>query len=312
MLAQLRSEYPDDVRIVYRHFPLVSIHDKAALATQASEAAGKQGKFWEMHDLLFASQAEWSGLPVDQFESWLVEKAGDLKLNTDEFTKDLTSPELVALAQSAWEHGQEVGLPGTPFLLINGQPYQGNMDLATLKGVTEATLLAKSQYTACPPMVIDPTKDYTATIKTEKGDIVIDLFADKAPLAVNSFVFLAQTGWFDGITFHRVLPDFVAQTGDPSGTGFGSPGYEFANEIDESLKFDKPGVVGMANSGADTNGSQFFITFAPVEQLNGGYTIFGEVIEGLDVAQSLTPRNPQESSDLPPGDKIISVTIQEK
>ena len=109
-------------------------------------------------------------------------------------------------------------------------------------------------------------KQYIATIHTEKGDIVIQLFPDKAPLAVNSFVFLARQGWFDGVTFHRVIPGFAAQAGDPSGTGKGNPGYFFNNEISD-LKFDKPGMVGMANSGPDTNGSQFFITFAPAAHL---------------------------------------------
>ena len=140
---------------------------------------------------------------------------------------------------------------------------------------------------------------------------MIQLFPDKAPLAVNSFVFLARQGWFEGVTFHRVIPGFVAQAGDPSGTGKGNPGYFFNNEITE-LKFDKPGMVSMANSGPDTNGSQFFITFAPAPHLDGGYTIFGQVISGLDVAENLTPRDPSQGTTLTPGDKILSVDIEEK
>jgi cyclophilin family peptidyl-prolyl cis-trans isomerase len=312
VLAQLLKDYPEDVRIVYRHFPLASIHSNSLLATQASEAAGKQGKFWEIHDLLFEKQDEWAGLPVDQFQTWLGERADELGMNVDQFYADLTSPELVALAQKAWDDGQTIGMPGTPFLLFNGQPYQGEIDYATLKSIVEASLLGKRQFKECPPMVIDPARKYTATLKTEKGDIVIELFADKAPLAVNSFVFLASQDWFDGVTFHRVLPDFVAQAGDPSGTGFGGPGYAFVNEINPDLKFDAPGVVGMANAGADSNGSQFFITFAPAEKLNGGYTIFGRVISGMEIAAQLTPRDPQSSPNLPPGDKILDVTIEEK
>ena len=160
-------------------------------------------------------------------------------------------------------------------------------------------------------MSIDPAKQYIATLKTEKGDIVIELFPDKAPIAVNNFVFLARNGWFDGITFHRVLPGFVAQSGDPSGTGFGGPGYAFVNETSE-LKYDKPGMVGMANSGKDSNGSQFFITFAPAPQLDGGYTIFGQVVSGMDIATNLSPRDPANTLDLPPGDQILSVTIEER
>ena len=161
-------------------------------------------------------------------------------------------------------------------------------------------------------MVIDPLKQYTATLHTEKGEIVIQLFSDLAPLTVNSFVFLARNGWYDGVTFHRVLPGFVAQTGDPTGTGFGGPGYAFADEISPDLKFDKPGMVGMANAGPGSNGSQFYITLAPVPQLDGKYPIFGQVVSGLDVVNSLAPRDPEQQAGLPPGDVITKVTIEEK
>jgi cyclophilin family peptidyl-prolyl cis-trans isomerase len=126
---------------------------------------------------------------------------------------------------------------------------------------------------------------------------------------VNSFVYLARQGYFNGVTFHRVLEGFMAQGGDPDGTGMGGPGYEFINE-DSDLVFDKPGVVAMANAGRDTNGSQFFITFVPTEQLNGGYTIFGQVIEGMDVVNGITRRDPDTFPDFT-GDAIESVTIAE-
>lgn len=314
MLAQLLETYPDDVRIVYRHFPLMSIHNKAALATQAAEAAGIQGKFWEMHDLLFERQSEWasSNLTIEQFEQWLIDQASQLGVDGKQFQTDLTSPELVAFAQEAWERGQQIGLPGTPFLLINGQPYQGSIDLGSLSAITKVSMMSDQQFTECPSMVIDPTKKYTATLQTEKGDIVIELFANKTPITVNNFIFLAQQGWFDGVSFHRVLPGFVAQSGDPSGTGFGTPGYKFNNEIVEELKFDRPGVVGMANSGANNNGSQFFIALDALENLNGNYTIFGQVVEGLDVVKNLTPRDPSQSFGLPPGDLILKVNVSEQ
>ena len=186
------------------------------------------------------------------------------------------------------------------------------MDYDFLASTVDAFLLEDRQFTECPPMVIDPEKEYTATIETEKGEIVIELLPEQAPLAVNSFIFLAQQGWFDGVTFHRVLPGFVAQGGDPSGSGMGGPGYEFDNEVVPELKFDAAGLLAMANSGANTNGSQFFITFAPTPDLDGGYTIFGKVISGMDVAESLTPRDPSQGGVLPPGDKILSVRIDEK
>jgi len=172
-------------------------------------------------------------------------------------------------------------------------------------------LVGTKQYSAAPSMLIDKNKQYTATVKMAKGgEFVIQLYADKAPITVNSFVFLARQGFFDGVTFHRVLEGFMAQGGDPTGTGTGGPGYEFVNE-DSDLKFDKAGVVAMANAGRDTNGSQFFITFVPTPQLNGGYTIFGQVISGMDVVNGITRRDPQKDPTYP-GDAIESVTITEK
>ena len=162
-----------------------------------------------------------------------------------------------------------------------------------------------------PSMSIDVDKQYFATVKMAKGgEFVIQLFPDKAPRTVNSFVFLARKGYFDGTTFHRVLEGFMAQGGDPTGTGGGGPGYQFPNE-DSDLTFDKAGVVAMANAGRDTNGSQFFITFGPADFLNGGYTIFGQVIEGMDVVNAITRRDPDQNPDYL-GDAIESVTITEK
>jgi cyclophilin family peptidyl-prolyl cis-trans isomerase len=177
--------------------------------------------------------------------------------------------------------------------------------------VVEPPQAASRQYDAYPPMAIDAGKQYFATVKMANGgEFVIQLYPDKAPLTVNSFVFLARDGYFDGVTFHRVLEGFMAQGGDPTGTGMGGPGYQFANE-DSDLIFDKEGVVAMANAGRDTNGSQFFITFASTPQLNGGYTIFGQVIEGMDVVNGITRRDPEQSPDYP-GDAIESITITEQ
>jgi cyclophilin family peptidyl-prolyl cis-trans isomerase len=317
VLAQLEEEFPNDLQVVYRHFPLIGtpeqpFHDKAAISAQAAEAAGLQGKFWEMYDLLMSRQGDWAGLTPEQFEVWVVEQATGLDLDVPQFQQDLTSKALVSLAQEAWNRGQEIGLPGTPFILLNGVPYNSGMDVSTLSDVIKLTMLQDRQYADCPPMQIDPAKEYLASIKTDKGEIIVELFADRSPLAVNNFVFLAREGWYDGVTFHRVIPGFVAQAGDPTGTGYGGPGYAFRNEISTDLNFDQAGLLAMANAGADSNGSQFFITYAPIAQLNGGYTIFGRVISGMDVAESLAPRDPSQNADLPPGDQIISITIEEK
>jgi cyclophilin family peptidyl-prolyl cis-trans isomerase len=313
VLAQIQNEYPQDVRLVYRHFPLISIHDKAALAAQASEAAGAQDQFWAMHDLIFEQQSEWSGMEVEQFQEWLVEQAAELGLDADQFAEDLVSQEIVEFVQGTWDRGVEIGIPGTPFLLVDGQVWPQNLPLSAenIRAIIELKLLENRQFTSCPPMTIDPSRQYLATIETEAGDIVIELYPDKAPIAVNNFVFLAENGWYDGVTFHRVIDDYVAQGGDPSGTGFGGPGYAFINETSD-LKFDKPGVVAMANSGPDANGSQFFITYSETPQLDGSYTIFGQVVSGMEVVENLTPRDPASNPNQPPGDLIMSVSIEEK
>jgi cyclophilin family peptidyl-prolyl cis-trans isomerase len=131
-------------------------------------------------------------------------------------------------------------------------------------------------------------------------------------MTVNSFVFLAREGWYDDITFHRVIPDLFAQTGDPSGTGKGDPGYYIITEIDPTLTFDKPGMVAMVNYGPDTSGSQFFITYAPAIQYNGQYTIFGQVLSGMEVLNQLTPRDAQPGTETPPGDKLTGIDIEER
>ena len=311
-MAQLEEEYPKDLQVIYRHYPLISIHDKAALATQAAEAAGLQGKFWELHELLFSTSSEWAGKSVDEFKQWVIDQAVKIGLDEKKFTADLESEAIAKIAQQAYDHNSSIGMPGTPFLVINNQPYQGQLSFGNLKAIIEAALLEKRQFTSCPPMAINRDKKYFATLKTDKGDIKLELFADKAPLAVNSFIFLAKNGWFDGVTFHRVVPGFVAQAGDPSGSGYGGPGYTFANEISPDLKFDAAGVLGMANAGPDTNGSQFFITYAPASNLDGSYTVFGRVVSGMDVLEKLTPRDPSQSMNLPPGDKILQVIIEEQ
>jgi cyclophilin family peptidyl-prolyl cis-trans isomerase len=167
----------------------------------------------------------------------------------------------------------------------------------------------KKQWSKPPELEIDPKKTYTATIKTDKGDIVIDLFASRVPNTVNNFVFLARQGFYDDTIFHRVIPDFMVQGGDPTGTGMGGPGYKFKDEIDRSLKHDKPGMLSMANAGPNTNGSQFFITHVPTPWLDGKHAVFGQVKEGMDVVNAIPPRDPQRPEY--PGIKINSVDIQE-
>ncbi len=154
-------------------------------------------------------------------------------------------------------------------------------------------------YSAPPPMTIDTSKQYTATIETEKGDLVLELFASDVPVTVNNFVFLARDGFYNGTIFHRVIPDFMAQGGDPTGTGTGTPGYSFADEFTEHTHIT--GALSMANSGPNTNGCQFFITYTPQHRLDGKHSVFGQLIERMDVLEKIEP-----------GDTIIRITIEER
>ncbi len=164
-------------------------------------------------------------------------------------------------------------------------------------------------YSKAPEMKIDPKKKYQAIFHTERGDITVNLFADRAPITVNNFVFLAREGFYDNTIFHRVIADFMAQGGDPTGTGRGGPGYKFSDEFHPSLKHSKPGIVSMANAGPNTNGSQFFITTVPTPWLDNKHAIFGQVVDGMDVLMSIPPRDPQQVNS--PAVHLNSVTIEE-
>jgi cyclophilin family peptidyl-prolyl cis-trans isomerase len=166
------------------------------------------------------------------------------------------------------------------------------------------------QWSKPPEMEIDPKKSYSAVLNTEKGEIRIQLFADRTPRTVNNFVFLARQGFYDGTIFHRVIKDFMAQGGDPTGTGTGGPGYRFADEFNPSLRHDKPGILSMANAGANTNGSQFFITHVPTPWLDNKHSVFGQVTNGMDIVLSIPPRDPRRPEYV--GVKINSVDIVEQ
>lgn len=165
------------------------------------------------------------------------------------------------------------------------------------------------QWNAAPVMEIDAKKEYKATIKTDKGDLVFKLHADKAPKTVNNFVFLARQGYYDGTKFHRVINDFMAQGGDPTGTGMGGPGYKFEDEFHPELRHDKRGVLSMANAGAGTNGSQFFITHRPTPHLDNKHSVFGQLMEGEDVLMAIPARDPQQKNAA--AVQLVSVSIQE-
>ena len=312
MLVQLQESNSEDVRHVFRHFPL-SYNENSIPAAMAVEAAGLQKKeaFYELKEDLFANQGEWSALPQEGFVDYLIEKADALGLDTEQFAEDMQDEGIAQKINDMYESGTPF-VSGTPYILLDGIPISAYATNDLDEAVAAARKMQEIQYDECPSMDIDLEKDYTATLETNKGDIVIELYAEKAPITVNSFVFLANEGWYDGVPFHRVVPGFVAQAGDPLGLGFGGPGYEFINEIDPELKYSEPGYVGMANHGPNTNGSQFFIVLREVPELDGSFTIFGKVTSGMDIVEELTPRNPAEGGDLPDPDVIEKVTINER
>lgn len=170
--------------------------------------------------------------------------------------------------------------------------------------------MQQKTYLKSPEMSIDLKKAYKAQIDTDKGIIEVELFALKVPRTINNFVFLANNGYYDGTIFHRVIPDFMAQAGDPTGTGRGGPGYSFKDEFDPSLKHNKPGIISMANAGPNTNGSQFFITHVPTPWLDGKHSVFGQVVKGLDVLLSIPERDPSRIGS--PAVKINSIKIMEE
>jgi len=234
--------------------------------------------------------------------------------------KKIEEREKVLKARQAERNIQIIGLGVVVLLIIAGvwffspkdqQQNQSSVDFGDQTACERFTDIPVATQYSEPPLNIDVTKQYFANVKMANGEeFVIQLYPDKAPKTVNSFIFLSCKGYFEGVTFHRVLEGFMAQGGDPTGTGSGGPGYQFENE-DSDLTFDKAGVVAMANAGRDTNGSQFFITFGPTPQLNGGYTIFGQVVEGMDVVNRITRRNPEENPSFQ-GDAIDTITITEQ
>lgn len=304
-LIAYQALYPDTFRIVYRHMPLPSIHDLAFISSMAAEAAGAQGMFWEMYEFLYSYQSDWSGLASEEeFTDYILEQADTMGLDLAQFEADMLNEDARAALEAETDELLNMGVHYTPFIIINGTIMSSFYTV-----YQNIAVYHFDGYDTCPSWVVSPEKTYTAKLDTTVGDIYIDLYLDAAPLAVNNFIFLAQEGWFDDVPFHRVIEDFVAQSGELSGFG---PGYTFVNETDNALSFDSAGVVGMANAGTDLNGSQFFITLAPTTTLDGSYTIFGRVQEeSLDLIFDIALRDPDTAVDYEDATFINSVEIIE-
>ena len=230
----------------------------------------------------------------------------------EQFSIDTVSEDLKGQIQADIEYANSIGLGSTPTVLINGRPIS-NWYASGIKPIIEVVKVEDSLMKECPPFVIDVEKTYTATITTKNGDMTIELYPKAAPLAVNSFVYLAREGFYDGVTFHRVYKTFMAQTGDPTGTGWSGAGYQYREEIVPELTFDEAYMLGVARGQeSGTSGSQFFITYVPYPSLNGLYTIFGKLVDGVDVFEQITERDADQNPDAPVGDEVISITIIEE
>ncbi|MCS6993092.1 MAG: peptidylprolyl isomerase [Anaerolineales bacterium] len=309
-LEQIRVKYPAELRVVYRHYPLVTRYDKALLTLQSAEAARLQGKFWEMHDLLFARQSQWSAMPPEEFRLWVRTQASTLALDTAQFERDLNSDAVRDAVVRATQTSQQFGQLPLPLLLINGEIIKNPYVLVNLEQLIHLYALPARQFSTCPPFVLDLQKSYTATLQTSQGAVRLRLFPEKTPNTVNNFVFLAEQGWYDNVPFHQVVPGSLVITGDPSGTGMGNPGYFIPDEILPTLKFDRAGLVAMFNVGPGSNGSQFFITLAPRPDFDGRYTIFGEVIEGLALLNRFAARNFGLNVEGQAAEMLITVEIE--
>jgi cyclophilin family peptidyl-prolyl cis-trans isomerase/tetratricopeptide (TPR) repeat protein len=273
----------------------------AQLQQELGDTAGAIAAYEAVRRLNNGSVPPWQ---VDYILATLYRDSGD-------------TAQAIALAQQSLNAAPPDSLNQVQTLLaeLTGEPISAPPDPTSLSGERPLTQLPPAErnniYTTPPPVVINPNSQYEAILTTDRGDIRLRLFPDLAPVTVNNFVYLANQGFYDGTTFHRVLEGFMAQGGDPTGTGGGGPGYRFEDETNNGLSFDRPGLLAMANAGPNTNGSQFFITFAEASWLDGGHTIFGEVIDGEAVLAALTRRDPQMNPSFL-GDIIERIEIVER
>ncbi len=308
-LIEYQEKHPDEVRLIYRHFPL-SFHEKAVLAAVAANAAGDQGMFFDAAEFLFENQTEWSGLGDNQaFVAWLHEKFTNFSdLDSDKWLIAFSDNDRWQEAQDAYQQVVETGIiGGTPTVFVNFEQVNDISEQELDKKLAEAKMRVKG-FASCPDIVISEGTEYQAVLETEVGDIHIDLFSDTAPMAVNNFKFLAESGWYENNEILKKQDGFMIQSGDPSNTMYGAPGYYFATEYDESRQFEGTGYLGMANSGRDKNGGQYFITYdfyqyytdkiredsavldideskieeyvaEKIQKFSKAYTVFGKVID---------------------------------
>jgi cyclophilin family peptidyl-prolyl cis-trans isomerase/protein-disulfide isomerase len=310
VLDELQSLHPQDIRLIYREVPLLTIREKSALAAQAAASAAAQGRFWEMHDLLFTRYAEWSALTLDEFPVWLGQVAPNAGLDAATLAQDLETRRFEPYVAEAYNQAVAAGIPGAPFLFFNRDLFMLPPTLENLEATVRLTLLASRQFDSPPAFTLDLSADYYARIRLNIGEVILDLYEDSAPQAVNSFAFLAQQGWYDGTPAYRVVRGQYVEFGDPTGTGFGTPGFSFGLEASPSITFDRPGVVGLSAEDPSTNGSRFFIALTALPMYDGERTVLGHVVSGLHLIDALSTRDPLTDLLLDPQAIIQSIEVE--
>jgi protein-disulfide isomerase/cyclophilin family peptidyl-prolyl cis-trans isomerase len=304
VLSQFLEENPE-VRLIYRHFPL-SFHEKAMLTSEAAEAAGAQGKFWEMHDLLFAEADEWKALSKEEAREKMSEYAEQLELDVEQFDSELDDDTHVPHIEEELAESQELGLPGTPTFIFNNIVYPTEQLGLSYQGLTSFMAFldaAENQYEAPPELTLDPEGEYEAVVSTTQGDITFDLLVEAAPTLINNFQFLAVEGWYDNSDFFFVQDNFVALTGDPTDTGIGYPGYYCTGETQNA--FDRAGLVGML-----PNGQFFFTLGTDASNLSQQFALIGQVTDGEDVLDALARVQPGDPTA--EADSVEAVIVKEK
>ncbi len=301
------QEFLDDnpnVRLVYRHFPL-DMHRHAAITAEAAEAAGAQGKFWEMHNLLFDGRDAWQPLSEDDILDTLSGYAAELDLDVERFERELENGTYEEKVQAQYEESRELGLPGTPTFIFNNVLFPSDIGLS-YQGLEAFLGIVNSRdelfFDAPPAVAVEEGDAYQATLATSQGDLVVNLNTETAPVNVNSFIFLSEESWYDGSNFFFVQDNFVAVTGDPTNSTVGYPGYYCTGEADGV--FDAAGLVGMLPNG------QFFVTLgSDASQLSGQFARIGEVVEGTEILENLA-RVVVGDPTAPDPDVLESVTIE--
>jgi protein-disulfide isomerase/cyclophilin family peptidyl-prolyl cis-trans isomerase len=295
-----------DIRLVYRHFPL-DMHQHAMITAEAAEAAGAQGKFWEMHNLLFDRREDWQPLTDEDILDELSSYAEELDLDVERFDRELENGTYEDKVQAQYDEARELGLPGTPTFIFNNVLFPSDIGLS-YQGLSAFLQIVNNRdeifFDAPPPVTVDEGDEYQATLTTSQGDLVVALDTESAPVNINSFIFLAEESWYDGSNFFFVQDDFVAVSGDPTNSTVGYPGYYCTGEADGV--FESVGVVGMLPNG------QFFVTLgADAAQLNGQFARIGEVVEGAEILDDLA-RVVVGDPTAPEPDVVESIIIEQQ